>query len=1082
LKKILSILIILALLTPYLTLVKPVQAQPVQLVSITPDRDYLYPGEDVNITIQTSVPYARVTFLLRHTYNPEVVYYANTTIFPDPGTYSVILHVPYELFNIGDTAYNVLWIQIIFGTESISVYRSVYPLIMVSPSVTTILDENGLPKKIHVSGFGFEEGAGVYGFYLGEYYYELEEPVYANTSGMFEYEFYLVDITGSSIPGGEHEVWADSDAEFNDYQQPGILTINPIAFINPTEGRGTVEDLMEVEVWGLGFPAEAEVESIKLCSVSNPALCYVFPLENFFTDSDGFLYIYDLSQYNSTPLAGGVYYLVVETAEETYVFPSALYTVLPYIELLGPDVYQPSTLIWFRAAGFQPGTLIYVYVNGVLMVQEATDENGYAEFALPVPELVEEGNVLILVTDGVYEAYFYLSTPFAIIQPSSIPGKDSSVHGLTVYGYGFIEGTGVSEIWLCATNCYVFPVGDVYADNTGFFHIPELGNYFATNMSYGTYQLLVKLDSGGVLATSSYVSVTALMELLTGPSVKIGGTISIALYGFASGETVNVYLANRLIYTDSVDVDGNATFVIRIPLDVPGGVQELRVEGVESGVILNTTLVIQPSAFWLVLDYEHQPRDVPRASASYNGTQIIVYYPTGEVAYLGDYIQVLGYGFGVNETVNIYVGGVLAGTARADYSGRVVFTGLAPSVPGGSYSIVLEGEETGTVEAVWLLDETVTELEIEGRIIATALGKDELVLEGSGIIRIYGSGLKPGTLFKAVLVNGTDALMFYAFYVQTGWYVNYNGLLVSNYGYPSLTIPFSQPALYMVTLYYEDPGGNEYSAELPVLVIIPLEITQRLDEIEARLSMLEQQLAGVESTIEELSQEIALLQDMISDLTGQLNLVNATLSGEISLLRQRIMELEQLIANLTLQLEEVNSALTSLQGMIDDLSGQLNLVNTTLSGELSLLSQRVLVLEQLLANLSQQLEMVNTSLTDSIEDLRTGLGNALTTIQELSSRINELEESLTGLSNLVNNISSDLESLGEDVGDLNSRVSDLEGRVSTLHSSLNQLSSRLDDVSSQASMSYSIGIIALVIGLVGAALGLLAYMRPRRPV
>ena len=1038
-KKILSILMILALLTPYLTLVKPAQAQMVDVISITPEREYLYPGEELNITIQTFVENARVTFLLRHSYNSEVVYYANTAVFPIPGVYSVILHVPYELFNIGDTAYQVLWIQIIFGTESISVFRSVYPLIMVSPSATTILEENGLPNKIHVSGFGFEEGVSIYGFYIGEYYYGLEEPVYTNSSGMFEYEFYLIDLTGGSIPGGEYEVWADSDAEFNDYQLPGLLTISPIAFINPTEGRGTVEDLMEIEVYGLGFPADTEVSSIKLCSVSNPALCYAFPLESYFTDPDGFLYVYDLSQFSSTPLAGGVYFLVVETVDETYVFPHALYTVLPYIELIGPDVYQPSTLIWFRAAGFQPDTTIFVYVNGVLMLEEVTDENGYAEFALPVPELVEEEDtVLILVTDGVYEAYFYLSTPFAIIQPSSTPGKDSSVHNLAVYGYGFIEGTGVSEIWLCASTCYVFPIGDVYADNTGFFHIAELGSYFETNMSYGTYQLLVKLDSGGVLATTSYVSITPLLELLTGPSVKIGGTISIALYGFASGETVNVYLANRLIYTDSVDVDGNVTFVIEIPVNIPGGLQELRVEGRDSGIILNTTLEILASAFWLTLDYEHVPRDVPKASASYNGTQLIVYYPTGEVAYLGDFIQVMGYGFGVNETVNIYVGGTLAGTATADESGRVFFTGLVPSVPGGSYSIVVEGEETGAVEATWLLDETVAEVEIEGKVIATALGKDELVLEGSGIIRLYGSGLKPGTVFNAVLVNGTDALMFYASYIQSSWYVGSDGLLASIYGYPSLTIPFSQPGLYMVTLYYEDLDGNEYSVDLPVLVIIPLEITQRLDEIESRLSDLESRLADIESSI-------ALLQSMIDDLSGQLALVNATLTDQISLLNERILELEQLLADLVLQLEEVNATLTELQGMVEDLSGQLALVNSTLA--------------------------------DSIEELRSRLENALTTIQELTTRINELEESLAGLANTVNTISSDLDSLEEGVGDLSSRVDGLEGQVSTLQASINQLSSRLDDVASQASMSYSLGMVAIVLGLVGAALGLLAYMR-----
>jgi predicted nucleic acid-binding Zn-ribbon protein len=1052
LKKILSILIILAFLFPYLTLVKPVQAQPVQLISITPDRDYLYPGETVNITIQTFLENVRVTFLLRHTYNSAVVYYANTTVFPNPGTYSVLLNVPYELFNIGETTYQVLWIQIIFGMESISVYRSVYPLIMVSPATTTILDENGLPNKIHVSGFGFEEGAGIFGFYVGDYYYELEEPVFTNSSGMFEYEFYLVDLTNGSIPGGEYEVRVDTDAESYDYQKPGSLTVKPIAFINPTEGRGTIEDLADVEVYGFGFPAEVEVSSIKLCSVSNPAVCYVFPLENYFTDPDGFLYVYDLSQYASTPLAGGVYFLVVETVDETYIFPSTLYTVLPYIELLGPDVYQPNVYIWFRVAGFQPGTVISVYVNGVLVVEEVTDENGYAEFPLPVPALVEEGERVILVTDGVSEAYFYLSTPFAVVQPSSTPGKDSDVHNLAVYGYGFIEGTGVSEIWLCADTCYVFPIGDVYADNTGFFHIPELGNYFRTNMSLGTYQLFVKLDNGGVLATASYTTITPLMELLSEPSVKIGGKISIALYGFASGETVNVYLANRLIYTDTVDVDGNATFTIDLPVDIPGGVQILRVEGLDSGIILNATLEIQPSAFWLVLDYNYEPRDVPKASASYNGTQLIVYYPTGEVAYLGDYIQVTGYGFVINETVNIYIGGVLAGTARADSYGRISFIGLVPSMQGGSYSVVVEGEETGSVEATWLLDDTVGELEIEGRVIAAALGKDELVLEGSGIIRLYGSGLKPGTVFKAVLVNGTDALMFYASYIQTSWFVDDNGLLASRYGHPSLAIPFSQPGLYMVTLYYEEPGGNERWIDLPVLVIIPSEITQRLSEIEDRLSELESQLASIENRIEGLMQEIALLQGMIDELSQQLRLVNTTLNGEISLLEQRIQELEQLISELRQQLDYLNS-------------------------QIALLSGNLTALQEMFNELSQQLQLVNTTLADTIEELRIRLDNALSAIQELSSRINELEENLAELNSTVNSISSDLNSLEQDVGDLNSRVDDLAGQVNTLQSNLNRLSSRLDDVSSQASMSYSIGIVALILGLVGAAVGLLAYLR-----
>ncbi|MEM4435737.1 MAG: hypothetical protein QXO22_02055 [Thermosphaera sp.] len=1034
-KKVISVLLVIALIAPYLMLIQPIQAQGVSLVSVTPDRPYLYPGEEVNVTIQTSIANLRVTVLLRHTYNAEIVYYANTTVFPEPGVYSIILKVPHDLFGIGDTTYQVLWIQIIAGAESLSLYRDLYPLITVYPGVTTILDENELPTKITVAGYGFEEGATIYGFYIGEYYYELLEPVQTNSSGMFVSEFYLIDVTGWSIPMGDYEVYADSDAEFNDYQHPGVLSIHPIAFIHPSEGSGSPEELADIEVYGFGFPASTQVASIQLCSVNDPSTCYIFPIDDYSTDPDGFLYISDLSQYNYASIPGGVYCLVVETVDGVFKFPNALYSVYPYIRLIGPDVVQPNEYIWFEASGFQPGATISVYLDGVLITQVVTDENGFAEFYLPVPELIEEGPHTIYVTDGVFEAYFQLSSPFAIIQPSQVFGKDSEVYHLTIYGYGFLEGTGVSEVWLCSTTCYVFPIGDVYADDTGFIHIAELGSYLNTNMSLGQYRLLLKLDNNGVLASSSHVNVEPLMEVLSGPSVKIGGEITIALYGFAPGEMVDVYLAGRLIYSDAVDVDGNATFHVTVPLDIPGGPQELKVVGRTSGPFYaqNTTIYIEPSAYWIVLDYEQEPKDYPRAYASYNGTQIVINYPTGETVYLGDYIKVEGYGFAANETVGIYIGNYLVATVKADASGRISVVKLIPSIPGGIHVVRVEGEVSGPITASWMLDDAVTSLEVEGRIIAAALNKNEPTLEGSGIIRLYGSGLKPGTVFKAVLVNGTDALMFYAPYIQTSWHVDSDGLLKSLYGFTSLTIPFSQPGFYVVTLFYEDPDGNEYSTDLPVLVIIPLEITQRLDDIEARLSDIEAQ--------------IATLQAQIDALLGQLEALNQTIT-------QRLID---------------------LQGMIDDLQAQLSLINSTLAGDIALLGQRISSLESMLAQLSQELDAlssqisdVNSTLLARIEDLQERLNNAFSTIQELSSRINELEQELASLSNTLNNVSSSLNGLQTTVGDLNSQLNALENKV-------DDLSRKLDEASSTASTGYSLSIIALIFGLIGAAIGVLAY-------
>ncbi|MEM1633453.1 MAG: hypothetical protein QXE68_04435, partial [Sulfolobales archaeon] len=414
-----------------------------------------------------------------------------------------------------------------------------------------------------------------------------------------------------------------------------------------------------------------------------------------------------------------------------------------------------------------------------------------------------------------------------------------------VYGYGFAPNSSIVNIQLVNRNYtgvnYNFtPPGNLTTNSDGYFNSSSLSSYFKTNMSAGDYYLVVYQGQAQYSFLNQYYLVRPLLVILQpvkapGP-YKPGQSLTIAVYGYgpSSPWPVAVAVNNITILLDNTVLnasvplgkDGNATIVnVVLPSVISFGVHYLK--GRDSwGYEYTEAIIIGVVAYWIKLTGD---KTSPLVSAGY-GNRSLVVCPcsetyiglkfckqcavyTGVCDYLGDNISVIAVGLVPGETVTIYFGGIVVGTAVADSNGVAISPPITiPTVPAGVYQLSIYGSVSGYKTVDYFYNTTAylpgVYPQVYPKIVLTDLNIVNIspIIVGSGIVRVIGTGFTPGISIVGVLANDTDAISSVNTHVSR-WTADSNGVLTASYPgvgviTPALWIPVIEPGAYAIKLIF----------------------------------------------------------------------------------------------------------------------------------------------------------------------------------------------------------------------------------------------------------------------------------------
>jgi len=809
----------------------------------------------------------------------------------------------------------------------------------------------------------------------------------------------------------------------------------------------------------------------------------------------------DVTYYNKSLL---VYpKIVVSPSRTTIVTPTS-------------DGGYTSNKIKVSGYGFDPGATVQPVIDGIVVANSTTvDENGtwsldvdllaVTGYGLPRGSHVVSANWAPVGAESGYEiraANIKTGTfevvPQAIITPTEghgrCDGEICELESIEIVGFGFNANASVTAIKLINSNftnvVYTFPLSGVSTNTYGYFEVTNLAQFLRTNMSAGLYTLSVTTGSEEFAFGNVYYLVRPLLVIVEPlGTLRPNDTVTIAAYGYGPERPWLSVTDNRLTITfdglqlRTVDLgsEGNATFTVTIPSNATYGSHSIR--GVDSwGYEQSLTVIVGARAYWVKLD---EPINVPRVSAGYNNTRIeirpcqtvigigycgrcVVYNISSKFDYLGDRIKVIVAGLSPGDTVTIYFGDRAVKEAAANASGMVEVEFVVPSVPAGSYEISIQTpRETITPDQILFFDgeSYVTDVmpEVVPKVLLTTLDGYLPVMVGAGIVKVIGTGFPPGTMFAAVLVNGTDALMFLSQNMWYLWTTDESGTLISmfvlpdgRYAEPALFIPMMEPGLYAISLVYWN--GTSWVASEPgyVYVVNNISIMATKDDV-----------ASVAFNVASI---LAALSDINASLSRQLTEATNLLVWLLNGISSQIAELQlTLIDAITGVTTSIDSAVASLSALITDTSSsimdRLTAVNSSI---ISAITANSAALSSKIDTVLSKIDALSSDIREALTTISTSLNNIATSINEINAtlatvviKVDAATKAVADVSSVVNVLSGKVDSLSSAVSGLSGKVDALSSKVDSISNSVNTVSGKVDVLSGKVdSISNTISSVS----------------------
>jgi subtilisin family serine protease/predicted nucleic acid-binding Zn-ribbon protein len=326
---------------------------------------------------------------------------------------------------------------------------------------------------------------------------------------------------------------------------------------------------------------------------------------------------------------------------------------------------------------------------------------------------------------------------------------------------------------------------------------------------------------------------------------------------------------------------------------------------------------------------------------------------------------------------------------------------------------------------------------------------------------------EPLTL-AALSAPGAPGMVTTTITTPSGFFTSYTNA----FGYVLL-----EPGFYTITSYilagYALPLNTSFTlvVGVPILTDKVVYALETLQQLSARVSLIESSLKSIEVSLNALNTSIKILEESIGSVKIELQARTQLLEGRISSLNQTIIELGKSLRNLEEVLSKTRSELVNVRE-------GLAAVNTTLSRRIVEESQR---LEQQINSLNTRLQQARSEL----EMLRT----------ELAIKVNALNKTITNVNmTLSQRVAEESKKLGEQISTLNTKLQQAKEELGTAITEVNrtlsynlaknimsvrqelsntsrELSTRIEELGGEHAATRSLTIATLVIALVGIGLG-----------
>jgi len=583
-KNVLSIVLTILFITPLVAGVASLVATAQGGMVSAPS--YVYPGSTLPVTVNVPIA-ASVTVTVSNAVTGQQ--YATQVFYaPMPGTYTVYIQVPKVLPNIGTADPPTLLVTAtipLVGSDYAIV--TVYPLIEVNPTASTIVDGQGNSKTVTVTGYGFPQGASVTAVNFiglsGQGTYSYAVSLSADSNGVIGP--ITIDLknnltSGYGIPAGSYNVTFTSTATEIVNASIPVFTVIPQLVILDNYGNG--RDVEQIRVTGYGFPAGATITKIVLFNTNFTNVSYSFPV-NTRVDANGYLATLNLKQFFKTNMSAGLYIPIVYLSDGTsYTFRNTYHLVRPILCYVIGGVVQcdipapillPGQSATIVAYGYGPGsgwgypvnTLYVSFDKTVWLTNVTLDKDGNATFKITIPGNATFGAHYIWGIDRWDYEYSLAVIVGGKAYWVGLRGLDKSQLSTTQVTAGY-PVNGVSTV---ITAC---PCGQ---NITGY-------GYCAECVVYG------------------------------GGCGYIGDYIRVVVTGLNPGESFTVYFGNVLVGNGVADNNGYGVVDFVVPT-LPGGDYNITVVGAQSGsisvpwfynpAIFNATIVPKILALSLSGDY-----------------------------------------------------------------------------------------------------------------------------------------------------------------------------------------------------------------------------------------------------------------------------------------------------------------------------------------------------------------------------------------------------------------------------------------------------------------------------------------------
>jgi len=949
-KNVLSIVLTILFITPLVAGVASLVATAQGGMISVPD--HVYPGSTLPVTVNVPIA-AGVTITVSNAVTGQQ--YATQQFYaPMPGTYTVNVQIPKVLPNIGTADPPTLLVTAtipLVGSDSAIV--TVYPLIEVNPTASTIVDGLGNSKKVTVTGYGFPEGASVTKVNFiglsGQGTYSYAVSLSAGNNGVvgpITIDL-LNDLThGYGIPAGSYNVNFTSTATKMVNASVPVFTVIPQLVILDNYGNG--RDVERIRVAGYGFPAYANITKIDLFNTNFTNVVYSF-IDKITVN----ITIVNVTTTTADNVTNA-------TVTVTITYPNGASTTKTITVTNVTDTIIPVKVpidVTTKSNGIP--TTVYATVN-----VPATNATGM-KFTITV-------NVPFIVDANGYFAPLDLKQIFktnmsaGLYVPIVYLGDNTSYTFRNTYHLVRpILCYVISGVVQCDIPAPIKLPGDVVTI-VAYGYGPGSGWGYPVNTLYVSFDRTVRLTN-------------VTLDKDGNATFKI--TIPNATYGSHYIWGVDIW---GYEYSLAVVVGGKAYWIGLRGLDK----SELNTTKVTAGYPGMTESLIACPCADNITGYGYC-------------AECVVY--GGGCDYLGDYIRVVVTGLNPGESFTVYFGNLLVGNGTADSNGYGKVEFLVPTLPEGNYNITVVGEQSGSINVAWQKNATIYSATIVPKILALSLSGDYLpVIVGSGIVRILGTGFTPGVTFAGLLVNNTDAILAVTTNVFR-WSADSNGVLT---GYadtiPAVWIPMMHPGKYELTLAYIK--GTQTYKSMPTYVYVVNNISRlvTVDNLNAAVNTLTQMLNSISAQINGVSSAIATLDGKVTSVSSKvdnaLNSIN-TVSSKVDTVSSKV---DSVASSVNTVSSKVDSALSKL----DSIASAINSINlNAVTSQLNTINSKIDNLATAVSNVGSKVDSVASSVNTVSSKIDTSTSTLSSKIDSVASSVNTVSSKVDGVSSKVDTVS-----------------------------------------------------------------------------